>query len=147
MRNKGSVKSILAAVIAGSTLLLGAGSAFAFSFPGYSGKPIVASQAGCLTENNGSVINTCGAQAGYEIPLVTGTGSQTFSLATNNPGGGTFQCTLYSVSNTGVVTTGTTVFPNTGNRTNSLNVVVSAASSVFVFCNINAGGKIYNISQ
>jgi hypothetical protein len=144
MRNKLTSKSIISAVAA-ACLLFVAAPAFALSVTGYSGKPQFPSNSSCMVEASAAVLNSCGAQVNWEIPMSVNPGFHTVTLSTFNPGGGTFQCQLFGVSQTGVFNPGGTVFPNGGNFVANLSVTVPSNGSMIVFCNVNPGGKIFNI--
>jgi hypothetical protein len=145
MRNKLTSKSIVSAGAAAAMLFVAA-PAFALSVTGYSGKPqFPANTTGCMVEASGAVFNNCGVQVNWEIPMAVNPGFHTVTLSTNNPGGGTFQCQLFGVSQTGVFNPGTTVFPNGGNFVANLSVTVPTNGSMLVFCNVNPNGKIFNV--
>jgi hypothetical protein len=144
MRTKLTSKSITAAAGAAAMLFVAA-PAFALSVTGYSGKPQFPSNSSCMVESSAAVFNNCGAQVNWEIPMSVNPGFHTVTLSTFNPGGGTFQCTLFGVSQTGGLTAGGTVFPNGGNFVANLSVTVPSNGSMMVFCNVNPNGKIFNV--
>jgi hypothetical protein len=143
MRTKLTSKSIIVAAAAAGLLFV-AGPALALSVTGYSGKAVPSTN-NCMIEAFGAVLNNCGAQVNYEIPMAVNPGFHTITLSTFNPGGGTFQCTLFGVTQTGFATPGGTVFPNGGNFLANLSVTVPSNGSMLVLCNVNPGGKIFNI--
>src|SRR5580698_5179711 len=116
MRTQFTSKPIIATAVLGAGLLLVATPAFALSVPGYSGKAIGNS---CFSESNGAAFNQCGVSELYDITLAVNSGPHTVSVSAFNAGGGTFQCTLYAASQTGVLVTGTSVSPLTGTTVNS----------------------------
>jgi len=143
-------KTWAATVLASAGLLLAAVPAFALSIPGYSGKPWPngAASASCMVESFGAVKNNCGQQVQWEIPVAVNPGLHSVSIYTLNPGGGTFQCFLYTPDGNGNQhTTPPSCFPNVNDDICNLNnVTVVSGGSMYVFCNINPGGEVFNVT-
>jgi len=138
-----TMKSKFAAAVAGASLLLIAGSAFAVTVPGFAGKPELGSDAACLNVNGAAMLNQCGRQIIYKIPLVVNAGSKTVTVRTNNPGGGTFSCQLIVSS---PFATTTPVFPNVGIQTFSLGINVPSNANLQIFCQVNPGGQVIDVN-
>jgi len=136
------VKSIVAVVAIGASLFA-AKPALALGVGGWEGKAAGAATSTCFIFNTGGVQNTCG-QTNFILPLRANSGSKTVALSTFNPGGGTFQCTLFSMTQTGISTAGTTVSPGTGNVVSNLSVTVPGNGSMYIVCNMNTNGAIWN---
>jgi len=139
------------ATIAAGALLLAVTPAFALSVPGYAGKTLPQGSAneGCMNEINGGVVNHCGEQTQYEIPMSVNQGSHNVTFYVLNPGGGTFECLLFAADSTGNTTHSNPIFPNAspfilGYTTSSVNV--PAQGSMYLWCNINANGQIANVN-
>ena len=149
MRTTLSSKSKMFAALAIAGLgLLSASPAFALSVGGYAGKtwPTGNANEGCMQEFHGGVVSKCGNQTQYEIPLAVNQGLHVATVATFNPGGGTFQCFAYAEDNQGNLTQGTSVFPGTGFTAFQVSVTVPAQGSMYVFCNVNPNGQIVNVN-
>lgn len=128
--------------------LLAAPRAFALSVPGYSsldGK-YPGWTGSCVQEKNGGALNSCGYQIGMVVPLNVNEGMHTMTVATNNPGGGTFMCQAMAADQFGTTTTGTAVYPNTGNRTSLVSVTVPRNGSMWVYCNVNPNGIVWSVN-
>jgi hypothetical protein len=148
MRTKGIVKSMGVIAAGVSVLLLCGAPCFAASVPAYAGNG-APQESTCLQfYAGGGVINSCGSQQLYEVPLAATPGvSHTVTVATNNPGGGTFSCTLYAASRTGkTLVTGTNFRPNLGYNVFSLSVAVPANGTMYLYCNINPGGIVHTVN-
>jgi hypothetical protein len=148
MHKRVTVKSLLTAAVAGASLLLIAAPAFALpSVPASVGATADPANAGCIILSSGSILNICNKQVGFYIPLdILSPGGKVAFVATNNPGTGTFSCSLSAMSQNGAVTTGPAVFPNGGNQISSVTVTVPSGGSMVLFCDIDLGGKIYNVN-
>lgn len=73
-------------------------------------------------------------------------GPHTVTVATNNPGGGTFSCKAVASDQFGVTTDGTTVFPDVGNRVSTLSVTVPPNGSLLVVCEVNPNGTVWSVN-
>ncbi len=141
-------KMFIATAVSCMSLFLAAAPAFALSVPGYSGRPTSGSST-CFSDSSsiGAAVNTCGSSVFYELPLPSNQGSHTITVATNNPGGTTYACTLYGYTNTGTLwSSSSTWFPSTGDTTFTLTATVPAQGHLFMVCQVAAGGKLYNVN-
>ncbi len=141
--------TLIAMAIAGVGLLSAAAPAFAVVVGGYAGKtwPHANANEGCMNETNGGVINQCGEQTQYEIPLPVNAGSKIVGITTINPGGGTFQCSVYTVDTNNNVNLAGSVSPSTGIQHVVIsNITVLSNGTMYLFCNLNANGQIVNVS-
>lgn len=141
----------VAMAFAGAVLAAGA-PAFALSVTGFSGKTTPSSSSNCMTEVNGGVVNNCGAQTNFQIPLAVNQGSHTVNVTAFNQGGGTFWCQLVAVDNAGNVCASgcksSQVFINTGLvQSYSVGpVTVPGQGSLYLNCDVNAHGEVFNVN-
>ncbi len=146
---KGRMTPSLVTIVTTLGLALAAAPAFATTLPGYSGKVAPGSADSCMQEHNGAVVNTCpGSEIFYEIPLGVDNASHLVkaTVSTYNPGGGSFGCTLYAASQAGDLIPGDQWYPGTGNTVFGLTVTVPVYGSVFLYCMVNGGGSIHNVT-
>ena len=146
-----SMSKVLVAMATTGVLLATAVPAFALSVTGYSGKclPQGSANEACMNEINGGVVNHCGEQTQYEIPMSVNQGSHNVTFSALNPGGGTFECILYAVDAAGNTTHSNPIFPNASPNvfsytTSSVNVPGQGA--MYLWCNINANGEVVNVN-
>lgn len=143
MRNIVSIKSVAGLISLGAVLLV-ANPVFALGVGGWEGKSAGSGTASCFQFNQGGVQNTCG-QTNFILPLRSNSGLKTVALATNNPGGGTFQCTLFAQTQFGpALVTGTSVFPGVGNVVSTLQVTVPNNGIMYILCNMNTNSTIWS---
>ncbi len=160
MRTQSTCKTNLFVAMAVAGLgLLSSAPALAASVPAYAAGKITphgSANEGCLVEDNGGVNNTCGSQTNYQISLPVNPGPHSINVSVFNPGGGTFWCQLvattfdgqYCPPTTGCTITGQT-FVNTVGRTYQMSVgsvTVPDQGSLFLNCNINPGGRVFNVN-
>jgi len=139
-----SLAKALSSLLAGTSLLLAGAQAFALSVTGFSGKS--PSNGTCFTESSGAAVNSCGSVQYWTIPMAVNQGAHTVTISAYNPSTGPFQCILYAASQTGSVTTGTSAFPGAGTSVSSMSVTVPASGSMWVFCQVDPGGIIYDVN-
>lgn len=143
MRNFKRVIVSITALVAS----LATGTAFALSVDGFAGKPNNPANVSCLWgSTGGDVLNACGRQVYYLIPLAVNAGAHTVTVATYNPGGGTFTCSAIADTQFGSSITGTTVSPGTGFQQFTLDVTVPSYGTMFVGCDFNHGGRIFSVN-
>jgi hypothetical protein len=150
MRTRLSSKrnTLIAVAIAGVGLLSAASPAFAEAIGGYAGKvwPHASANESCMNETNGGVINQCGEQTQYEIPLSSNAGTSTVSITVINPGGGTFQCYVYTVdANNSLSQFGPVSPPGTGLQHLGISATVQSQGTRYVFCNLPNNGQIVSV--
>jgi hypothetical protein len=142
-------KAISSIVIAGACLLLGVAPAFAMSVGAFSGRS--ATNATCWNESSGGVVNNCGSQQLYEVPLpVNNAGPKSINVSVTNSGAGLFQCAVYAGGEFGALTTGTSHTSPSGNDFFGLSITVPSGGGwvggMYLYCQVPNGGAIWNIT-
>ncbi len=148
MRTHFTSKPFITALLSAVGLLSATAPAFALTVPGYAGRVAAGGDQNCALESNGAVYSNCIGETYWEIPLAVNpaTGLHTVFVSTNNPGGGFFCCTLYAATFKGVLTKGDESCPAVGDVLSPLSVNVPANGSMYLYCGLNTGGKIYNVN-
>ncbi len=145
MKTHLTFKPFVSALLIAVGLFSGTAPAFALQVPGYAGR-VVGGDQSCALEKNGAVYSNCIGELYWEIPLAVNPGQHTVTVETNNPGGGTFCCTLYASSQTGMLTPGTQWCPAVNDSSFQLSVNVPPNGSMYVYCGLNTNGKVYNVN-
>jgi hypothetical protein len=158
MRTKHSWNTnVVVAIAAAGVFMLSAAPVFATSVPAYAAGKITpqgSANEGCMVELNGGIKNTCGNQTNYQISLPVAEGAHSVNVSVYNPGGGTFWCQLVATTFDGQYCppTGCTISPQTFVNTvghiyqmSVASVTVPSQGSLFLNCNVNPGGRIYNV--
>ena len=148
MRTHFTFKPFITALLIAVGLLSATAPAFALSVPGYAGRVAAGGDQNCALESNGAVYSNCIGETYWEIPLAINpaSGLHTVVVSTNNPGGGFFCCTLYAATFKGQLITGDEWCPDVNDSVFHLSVNVPANGSMYLYCGLNLGGKVYNVN-
>ncbi len=123
-----------------------AGVADAATIPGWLGKPTLPADVACFDQNGssfGSVHSICGGTKFWDMPLHIDSSVQKSHTVVVNVQVSRQVCTLYGVTNTGVVVSSFSNSP--GPQLPVLTVNVPASGTMRLVCNLNLGDEVISV--